>query len=201
MTMGALATSPTRNESAAGAPDFVVLGNPGGRRVESFQAALAGLGLPPARLVSYLDIIAGRTALADVIRAGSILRIESPGRDFEVERALIAEGADVVDDDEAGIDAYPRPSRISRVEALRQPFDRGLILHPRQWYLGFREVLRRVNRQREDCPPHAVMNPPVAIEVLFDKPRCHRDPDRPRCPLPSHDRPRTVLRRAADEDV
>jgi hypothetical protein len=149
--------------------DFVVLGNPSSRRVSAFQASLDGLGLPPARVISYLDLIAGRIHLRDVLRAGSTLRIESPGQDFEVERALVAEGADVDD-----APACPARDRIGRDDALRRPFDRGLIFHPRQWYLGFREVLRRLDCQREECPPHAVMNPPAAIEVLFDKPRCHR---------------------------
>ena len=170
MTERAFDTSPTRSEPAA--PDFVVLGNPGCDRVAAFQSALAGLGLPPARLVAYLEIIAGRTSMADVLRPGSVLRIESPGGDFEVELALVAEGADVEDEDDD--DASPRPARIGRDDALRQPFDRGLIFHPRQWYLGFRKILRRLDRQRQDCPPHAVMNPPAAIEILFDKPRCHR---------------------------
>jgi glutathione synthase/RimK-type ligase-like ATP-grasp enzyme len=138
--------------------------------VAAFQSAVAGLGGPPARVVAYLDVIAGRAAMADIIRPGSILRIESPGRDFEVERALVAEGADVEDEE----DARGMLGRIGRDDAMRQPFDRGLIFHPRQWYLGFREVLRRVDRQRAECPPHAVMNPPAAIEILFDKPRCHR---------------------------
>lgn len=163
-----------RNELAAGVPDFVVLGNPGCPRVAAFRAALDRLGLPPARLVPYLDVIAGRVAMADVIRPGSVLRIESPGRDFEVERALVAEGADVADLDGDDDSSFPAPSRIDRYDALRCPFDRGLIFHPRQWYLGFREVLRRLDRQLRDCPPHGVMNAPAAIEVLFEKPRCHR---------------------------
>jgi glutathione synthase/RimK-type ligase-like ATP-grasp enzyme len=142
--------------------------------VAVFQAALDGLGLPPARVVPYRDVIAGRTAMAEVIRPGSILRIESPGRDFDVERTLVAAGADIDDPEEDGDGSPPAPNRIGRAEALRHPFDRGLIFHPRQWYLGFREVLRRVDRQLRGCPPHAVMTAPAAIEILFDKPRCHR---------------------------
>ena len=80
----------------------------------------------------------------------------------------MAEGADV--EDEGGAAA----ARIGRDEALRQPFDRGWIFYPRQWYLGFRAVLRRIDRQRESCPAHHVMNPTGAIEVMFDKGRCHR---------------------------
>lgn len=166
MTARPIATSPIPSDRRAA--DFVVLGNPGCPRVAAFQSALAGLGHRPARVIPYLDVIAGRTSMADVLGPGSVLRIESPGRDFDVERALVAEGASIPDDG-------PHPtSRIDRDAALRQPFDRGRIFHPRQWYLGFREALRRVDRQRAEAPDHAVMNAPGAIEVLFDKPRCHR---------------------------
>src|SRR5262245_30798408 len=113
-----IATSLTRNEATtAGGADFVILGNQGSPRVAAFQSALDGLGLPPPRVVAYLDLIAGRASMADVLRRGSILRIESPGRDAEVERALVAEGADVVDDEDDG-DSGPGPARIGRDDAL-----------------------------------------------------------------------------------
>jgi glutathione synthase/RimK-type ligase-like ATP-grasp enzyme len=151
--------------------DFVVIGNPEGRRLALFQAALAGLGLPPAQVVSYRDLIAGPATLDQVVREGTILRIESPGQDDATMRALVAAGSDVdledEDEDEPGL------CRVGREQALRQPFDRGLIFYPRQWYLGFRQVLRRIEQQRTSCPRHTVMNPPDAIEVMFDKRRCH----------------------------
>src|SRR4051812_1006674 len=92
-----IATSPSRSSSRAGRPDLVVVGNPGCRRVALLQAALERRGLPAATVVAYLDLLAGRVALEQVIRPGTVLRIESPGRDFEVERALLAEGARVED--------------------------------------------------------------------------------------------------------
>ena len=64
-------------------------------------------------------------------------------------------------------------TRIGREAALALPFDRGRILHPRQWYLGFRQLLRRIDRRREACPPHRVMNRPDEIATMFDKVRCH----------------------------
>lgn len=158
------ATSPSRNRGTVG--PAVVIGDPDGRRVALFQAGLARLGRGPAAVVSFRDLLAGRARLAEVVGAGTLLRIESPDRDFEVERALIALGADVADD-EADAD------RIGRAEALGLEFDKGRIWHPRQWYLGFRELLRRIEEQREGCPPHRAMNPPADIAVMFDKPRCH----------------------------
>jgi hypothetical protein len=117
-----------------GTAHFVAVGNPGSRRIELFQAALSGLRLPQARIVSYLDLLSGKAALSRSIREGTVVRIESPGKDFEVERALIAEGAGAAEDGE-------RFDRISRREAGSLNFERGRILYPRQWYLGYCAVL------------------------------------------------------------
>jgi hypothetical protein len=141
-----------------------VVGNPGCPRVVGFQEALVRCGLPPAALVSYADLIASRSTLKQAVTAGAVVRLESPGRDFEVEKLLLAEGADEPDAD--------GPSRISRDEAMRLSFDKGRIWYPRQWFLGFRAVLRRIGEQLSRCPPATLMNPPADVEMLFDKPRC-----------------------------
>src|SRR5262249_8821690 len=111
------ATSPTqsRGPGRVRRPAFVVVGNPGGRRVALFQEALARRRLPAATLVPYADLIAGRATLEQVIRPGAVVRLESPGRDFEVEKALLAAGADEAD--AAG------PTRIDRAGAKRLSFD------------------------------------------------------------------------------
>ncbi len=152
----------------APAPRVVVVGNPESRRVALFQESLAARGLAPAVIVPYADLLAGRAALEPFVTEAAILRIESPDRDFDVERALIAAGAGENDED-----APARVGRIGRDEALRLDFDRGRILYPRQWYLGFRGLLRRIERQRACCPPHLVMNRTDDIAVMFDKPTCH----------------------------
>jgi glutathione synthase/RimK-type ligase-like ATP-grasp enzyme len=141
-----------------------VVGNPGCPRVAFFQEALARCGLPPADLVPYADLIAGRATLERAVTPGAVVRLESPGRDFEVEKALLAAGADEPD---AG-----RPTRIGREQAALLPFDKGRIWYPRQWYLGFRAVLRLIAGQLSRCPPHRLLSPPADVEVLFDKPRC-----------------------------
>jgi hypothetical protein len=141
-----------------------LIGNAGCRRVVLFQEALARCRLPPALLVSYADLIAGRATLEEVVRPGAVVRLESPGRDFEVEKALLAAGAD-----EAEADG---PTRISRAAAERLPFDKGRIWYPRQWYLGFRATLRRLDEQLSRCPPYVLTSRPADIEILFDKCRC-----------------------------
>ena len=153
-----------------------IVGNPSGRRVALFQAALDRSGQPPATVVSYLDLLAGRAHLGTVLQAGGLLRVESPGGDFEVEKALLAAGADVADED--------GPARITRVEATRLPFDRGRIWYPRQWFLGFREALRLIARHGSACPGLVTMNAPEDVAVMFDKPRCHGRLDAMGIPCP-----------------
>lgn len=145
--------------------ELVVLGNPGSRRLVSLDLALEQSGMPPARVVPYLEYLCGRARLADLIREGNVLRIESPGQNFEVERAILADGAELLPPDSS--------VRIDRAELDRLSFDHGRILGPKQWYLGFSRLLTRIEQDRASCPVHAVMNAPGSIGLLFDKTRCH----------------------------
>jgi glutathione synthase/RimK-type ligase-like ATP-grasp enzyme len=157
-----------RSASSDERPDhFVVIGAPGSRRVELFQAAINQLRLPEAQVVSYLDLLSGKVALPQTVRKDSVVRIESPGKDFEIERELIATGADVAGGDE-GFD------RISRSAARALSFERGRIFYPRQWYLGYCATLRLIERQLAECPPHRLMNRPAEIATMFDKIACHQ---------------------------
>jgi hypothetical protein len=153
----------------------VVIGYPRSRRVALFQQARANLNLPPAQVVSYPDLLAGRAALGEFVSAGTVVRIESPDKDFETERALLAAGADAADEDDEDHEggAGHAYERVSRRAAEQLTFERGRILYPRQWYLGFRAALRRIETQLAACPPHALMNHPREIAVMFDKRRCH----------------------------
>jgi len=145
---------------------FVVVGNPDGRRVTLFQEALARLDLPAARVVPYVDLLSGQVSLPDVVPPGAVVRIESPGKDFEVERLLLAAGADAAK--EEGAFAY-----IPRDVVEQLPFDKGRLLYPRQWHLGFCEVLRQIKAQLALCPAHHLMNAPEDIWAMFDKRLCH----------------------------
>ncbi len=145
---------------------LVVVGSPAGRRVALLQAALAARGAAPAVVVPYNGLLDGSAALESALTEGAWLRVESPERDFDTERALIAAGADVPDDE------APDADRIGRGAALRLEFEKGRMLYPRQWFLGFRAFLRGIDAARGSCPPHRVMNPPSEIIVMFDKPSC-----------------------------
>jgi hypothetical protein len=95
-----------------------------------------------------------------------VLRIESPGKDSEVERALLLAGAEVPDD--------PTFAHISHIEVAQLNIEKGRLLYPRQWYLGYCRVLAEIERQRLSCPPHTLMNHPADIAAMFDKRLCHR---------------------------
>ena len=158
---------PLANSGAAPPSGFVVVGPPDDRRVALFGEALARLGRPPARVVSYVDLLAGRVGLPEVVQPGAVVRIESPGKDSVIERALLAAGAEVADEDEGGYD------RITRQELARLPAERGRILPSRQWYLGLCAALRLVEQQLERCSCHRVMNSPADVAAMFDKRQCH----------------------------
>ncbi|MEO6892549.1 MAG: STM4014 family protein [Ktedonobacteraceae bacterium] len=145
--------------------ELVVIGNSGDKRVALFQQALAKLDLPQARLVDYLDVISGRVVLADVLTPDTVVRIESPGRNFEVEQALLALGAESEEPEGAGV--YPRLSRRT-IELLS--FEKGRILPSRQWYLGYCTVLALIARQ---VAPAHLFNLPADIQLMFDKRACH----------------------------
>lgn len=141
---------------------FVIIGSRPCRRVELFQDALRREGLPPARLVAYPDLLSGRTRLEEWVTPGDIVRIESPGKDFESQRALLLAGAD----DEGPLAI---PSDVLADLAI----EKGRILNSRQWYFGLRRAMRHIEGQLEHCPAHRLAVSPRSIEVLFDKRRCH----------------------------
>ncbi|HEX2909502.1 MAG TPA: STM4014 family protein [Chloroflexia bacterium] len=149
---------------------FVIIGNPGNRRVDLFQQALTALCHPPALLVPYQELLAGQTHLSEVIQPGWIVRIESPERDFELEKALLASAAEIEDEEDPGGRLY---ARYSRKAANSLAFDKGEILYPRQWFLGYRALLGKINQQLAGSPRHYQMNQPEDIVTMFDKPRCH----------------------------
>jgi hypothetical protein len=156
---------------------FVVLGNPAGRRVRLFAAALEALGLPPPTLVSYRDLLAGRDALTPHLAPGCVVRIDSPDEDFELEREILAQGAE-----EAAAEGAPA---LEQAQSLALPFERGRIRFLRQWYLGLRRVLRRLAAEIAAATPRPVlMSCPQDIEIMFDKPACHALFSRAGLPVP-----------------
>lgn len=140
---------------------FIILGNPENRRVTLFQEALVSLGHRPAHVVSWLEFLRDPAALADVPIDEAVVRIESFGENFEVEKALLELGyPDAVS---AGCTAI-EPDRVRRLV-----HDTGLILAPRQHHLGFLVALRRLEKLFAERPAWRPMSAPASIAELFDK--------------------------------
>jgi glutathione synthase/RimK-type ligase-like ATP-grasp enzyme len=145
----------------------VIVGHPGHKRVTLFQEALARRCMPPALVVAWRDLLAGDPDLWWIAAAPTLVRVESPGQDFEVEKLLLALGASVEETEDTGAAFLPAE------EARRLVYDRGRILFPRQWYRGLRAALGRLAADL-DHPNVRWVNHPSDIATLFDKRLCHR---------------------------
>ena len=147
---------------------IVLVGHPGHKRVTLFQEALVRRKLAQAWVVSWRDLLTGKADLRQAVGERSLVRLESPGQDFEVEKLLLAAGA-AVEETEDREAAY-----LSAAEALALPFDRGRILYPRQWYRGFRATLQRLASTLSGNASVRWMSHPDEIATLFDKRRCQQ---------------------------
>jgi hypothetical protein len=155
---------------------FVVIGNPENRRVAFFQQALERFGFALADVLSYEDLLTGRRRLDDVLGRDTIVRIESPGENAAVEKLLLKLGV-------AAAESEGSPA-ISPARMERLADDPGRILHPRQWYLGFRRALREWGECIGRHPQVRLMNSPAEIEILFDKIVCHAQCQTAGIPVP-----------------
>ncbi|MEH2219719.1 MAG: hypothetical protein V7K72_21865 [Nostoc sp.] len=73
--------------------NFILIANPENRRVGFFQQAIAHFNLPPATVVDYADLIAGKQTLEQFNIPNTIIRFDSPEKNFDVDKAIIAEGS------------------------------------------------------------------------------------------------------------
>lgn len=167
--------------ASANEPGFVLIANPGSRRVELFQAALRALSLPPARVIAYADILARRLDLAQEIPADAFVKIDSPGRDFAVEKAILQWGAD--SPATSATTAHPYASASAEVIA-EWPFRKGEILFPTQWFCGFCQLMSHIEQGLAHIRPRFRMTDPRETITMFDKPVCHDLLERCDIPVP-----------------
>jgi glutathione synthase/RimK-type ligase-like ATP-grasp enzyme len=147
---------------------IVLVGHAGHKRVVLFQEALARRDQPPAHLVTWREALTQAGALRQAVGSGAMVRLESPGQDFEVEKLLLAAGAATAETEDV------HASFLSADEALRLSFDRGRLLCPRQWYRGLRATLGRLAAELAGHSHVEWMNHPDDIVRLFDKRCCQR---------------------------
>ncbi|MDZ8032974.1 STM4014 family protein [Nostoc sp. DedSLP04] len=160
--------------------NFILIANPENRRVGFLQQAIAHFNLPPATVVDYADLIAEKQTLEQFNTPNTIIRFDSPEKNFDVDKAIIAEGS-------REIFSTSSHQHISAEAAKKLEFDKGLILYPRQWYLGWRYLLQKWETQLTPllaCGEGYFMNHPQDIAVMFDKPACHKRFSRHNIPVP-----------------
>jgi hypothetical protein len=142
--------------------NFVLIANPETRRVQLFQQALERCGVPPARSISYADLLAYRCDLAEFDSPDTIFRFDAPERSFEVDRGFIAAGAE--------LEPEGRHQRISASDAAQLPEDLGRIWYQHQWYLGWQRCLKTWTANIQG----RILNHPNDIIIMFDKVRCQQ---------------------------
>jgi hypothetical protein len=150
-------------------PGFILIGNPENRRVSLFQAALARQKVPPAHVIPWIDLTtegAAETVFRSLPEEPALVRIDSFGEDFDVDRALLARGFE----DARALGAWA----VSPDEARTARHDRGRIFAPRQQHCGFLRVLAEVERALGARSWLRPLPAPGSIERLFDKRICAR---------------------------
>ncbi|MDF2694526.1 MAG: hypothetical protein K0S65_2909 [Labilithrix sp.] len=169
--MGRLSAPPADRlaSTVANVPGFVIIGNPENRRVGLFQDALARQRQQAARVIPWRELAAEEGAAEAVLARDlkeepALVRIDSFGEDFDVERELLVRGFE----DARALGAWAVPPDEIRAMA----YDRGRIFAPRQQHCGFLRVLREVENALAARPWLRVLNAPRSIERLFDKRMC-----------------------------
>ncbi|MCG7409417.1 STM4014 family protein [Paenibacillus sp. ACRRX] len=165
---------------------MIIIGNSGNRRTTGLQAARARLGLPPAFVLDYRDVLQGNVSLSSLAQSSGLmfaesplLRIDAPGEHFEVERELIALGAP--DAANTQIDerwlrynkSVVQPILVRMAKGLKEI--KGKLYHPSQWFRGYCKLLSRLDREAAqlwDTPRW--MNAPEDIAAMFDKRYTHQ---------------------------
>ena len=135
---------------------FVLLGVRGGKRETLTQAARAGLGLPPARVVDWCEWLQQPSLLAASLAQPCVFKIDSPGDDARVHALLMREGCEALGR------AVPRLPEM------------GEIAVSGEWFGGLSLALRRVAAELSALPHVQVMNAPDELLLMTDKLACQR---------------------------
>jgi glutathione synthase/RimK-type ligase-like ATP-grasp enzyme len=141
--------------------DLLVIAPPESRRVRAIQTSLLERGLPPAQVLSWIEIADG-VPLESFVGPGTTIKLDSPGESWDTEKRFLGLGLDIPDSD--GV--------YTRINPRVLEFELGRLLASRQWYLGFSEALKLVNTQLEALGRPA-MNSPDDIALMFDKRATH----------------------------
>lgn len=130
-------------------PRYLIIGNPQNRRVTLFTEALREAGHSEPQVVPWLELLRDFAVLERVPDEPRLVRIDSWGEDFEVEKLLLARG---------GLEG-----------ARTREHHHGEIVAPALAHRGFLQVLDDLKRLFAARPSWRVLNPPDEIAEFFDK--------------------------------
>ncbi|MBB6020667.1 hypothetical protein HNR77_001729 [Paenibacillus sp. JGP012] len=158
---------------------LLLIGNPDNRRTVGLQEARKRMGMSPAMVLSYEELL--RTwrqggTLAELaklipIDASPLIRLDAPGEDWQVERGLLHLGA--MDNKIWGNEPFGESLSAEACLALEQQW--GRIYAPAQWFRGWKVCLERIRLEaRELWPDVRFWNDPAEIGLMFDKRACQR---------------------------
>lgn len=143
-------------------PRYVVITNPGGKRWQLYARELTafwqGRGVEPdVEVVPWAEVVpcdGNLDGLAAFDRP-ALVRLESPGRDFEVTELLLS----------AGSRATPGEADVWS----QLTYEKGRLIRPGLLYQGFRHVLLGLRSSLDRRPHLRPLICPLAVAELFDK--------------------------------
>lgn len=153
---------------------YFCLWNPESPRAVCFTAAVFDRSGEWPRSMSWADFLQGGPLPSAT--AQTIVRIESPGKNWEVEKALLKRGAEHMT--AGGLD------HLSWEEACALEDDPGRVNASRQHHLGFQDCLDEVQRHFQDSSARWMQHP-EDIAVMCDKHACHARLAEARVEVPS----------------
>ena len=146
---------------------IVVFCNPEHDRAKLFEAAhRAQFGTAPL-FIPWIRAIRGEVPWAEVAGATAI-RIDSPGKNWLVEKEILMLGAE--EEDEGETAGGIRWRRLSKKQTGAIGNDPGRVWPMRQWFLGWRRLLKNIETQIG--PAARWMNAVANIITMFDKAEC-----------------------------
>jgi hypothetical protein len=170
----------SRSASERIASDFGLFCNPESRRVEGFSIALGRTLRQRPRLIPWQWVLQNAHWQERLREPPRFLRLESPGRNWEVEKQLLARGG-WLEDEESHRGWNRLPSE--RVSGLEN--EAGRVLPMRQWFLGWRDVLQHLSRWAQSSGlTSRWLCPPEDVQCMFDKTACQRELERAGVPVP-----------------
>ena len=144
-------------------PRYLAIANPASKRWQTYTRELAAYwaerGVRPEVEVVPWKVIVPRDGNLEGLAAfdrPALVRLESPGRDFEVTKLLL----------QAGARAVPEAAGTNW---LALPFEQGRLIHPRLLYRGFCRVLEGLRAAFAARPHLRPLACPRAVAELFDK--------------------------------